>query len=117
MSRENPHRMEPAIVNEPTVAARFSPGRWWGFNGVDDLELSNGVLTRTHSHIFGGRTPKSFDIGSVQLVSQEIRVSKSGRRNWLRMIISIDGSTKVFTGHVEDGQPFAAVLSRMTTRN
>jgi hypothetical protein len=30
------------------------------------------------------------------------------------MTVAIDGSRKLFTGHVEDGEPFAAALIRLT---
>jgi hypothetical protein len=45
------------IVADFEIAARFSPGPWWGFNGVDELELSGDVLTRMHYRVFRGRVP------------------------------------------------------------
>lgn len=104
------------MQSESTISARFSPGPWWGFNGVDDLELSDGVLTRRHVHIFGGRRSTYFKIGAIGFLLQEIRAGRRNRQDkWLRMTISIGGRKQIFTGHIEDGKPFATALSRMTT--
>jgi len=49
-------------VNDFEIAARFSPGPWWGFNGVDDLELSGEVLTWRHYRLFRGKVPVTFAV-------------------------------------------------------
>lgn len=104
-------------MSESRITARFSPGRWWGFNGVDDLELSDGILTRRHFRIFGRRAPTTHNLASIKVISREVRTDKrSGRAAWLRMTVDIDGSRKIFTGHVEGGEPFAAALTRLTAR-
>ncbi|GAA4264907.1 hypothetical protein GCM10022256_05190 [Frondihabitans peucedani] len=100
------------------IAARFSPGPWWGFNGVDELKLSSDVLTRKHYRVFRGKVPVTSPLSSVEVVSREVRLDKrSGRPNWVRMTLMIDGARTTFTGHANDGKSFADALAEATSRS
>ena len=58
------------------IPAQFSPGPWWGFNGVDELELSGDVLTRVRYRVFGGKVPVTSPLSSVDVVSREVHLDK-----------------------------------------
>lgn len=104
-------------VNDFEIVARFSPGPWWGFNGVDDLELSGEVLTRRHYRLFRGKVPVRFAVRSIEFISQSVRLDKrSGQPKWVRMTLRIDGAERTFTGHFPDGKPFADALSAAAVR-
>lgn len=106
------------IMTDFKIAARFSPGPWWGFNGVDELELSGDVLTRKHYRVFRGRVPVTSPLSSVEVVSREVRLDKqSGQPKWVRLTLVIDGARRTFTGHVDDGKPFADALAKATSRS
>lgn len=90
--------------------ARFSPGPWWGFNGVDRLELTADGLT-VHHFRFTHRVPTVYEMSSIAVISSKIRADKrTGRAKWMRMTLRLNASTRTFTGHAEDGEPFLAAL-------
>jgi len=106
------------IVTDVEIAARFSPGPWWGFNGVDELKLSGDVLTRKHYRVFRGKVPVTSPLSSVEVVSREVRLDKqSGQPKWVRLTLMIDGTRTTFTGHVDDGKPFADALAKAMSRS
>lgn len=110
-------RTKVAEVSNSLVIARFSPGPWWGFNGVDVLELDDVSLVRRRFKLLRGRVPTAVPLTSVSLVSVEVRPKKRGRDpQWVRMVLLFGGARKVFTGRVRDGQPFAQALTRRLTR-
>lgn len=105
-------------MNDVHIDARFSPGPWWGYNGVDRLELSGEVFTRTRYRLLRGNVPMAFALNSIEFVSQEVqRDKRSGQPKWVRMTLLIHGAKKTFTGHVDDGKPFAEALSKATAQS
>ncbi|WP_139195931.1 MULTISPECIES: hypothetical protein [unclassified Curtobacterium] len=98
------------------VTARFSPGPWWGFNGVDVLELDDVSLVRRRFKLLRGRVPTAVSLSSVALVSVEVRSRKrGGDAQWVRMVLLLGGARRTFTGRVRDGRPFAQALARRVT--
>lgn len=102
----------PTVTNS-LVTARFSPGPWWGFNGVDVLELDDVSLVRRRFGLLSGRVPIAASLSSVALVSVEVRPRKrGGDPHWVRMVLLLGGARRTFTGRVSDGRPFAEELAR-----
>lgn len=100
-------------VTNSLMTARFSPGPWWGFNGVDVLELDDVSLVRRRFTLLRGRVPTAVSLSSVALVSVEVRPRKrDGDPQWVRMVLLLGGARKTFTGRVRDGLPFAQALAR-----
>lgn len=102
-------------MDESQSVARFSPGPWWGFNGVDLLKVSNEGFTREHRRLIRGRVTVVVPIESVVMLSLETVAGKrSGQPEWVRMILLVEGVRQTFIGHIDDGMPFADALSSAT---
>jgi hypothetical protein len=104
-------------VKPSAITARFSPGPWWGFNGIDFLELSDGILTRKHLRLSRGYVPVNIPVSRIDSVSYKVRVGKNGQAKWVRMTLRIGWSKKTFTGRIVDGEPFAEALSKVVAFN
>jgi hypothetical protein len=87
-------------MNNGKVTARFSPGPWWGFNGVDHLDLDEDSLTRKHHFVFTGFVPMRYRLRDVRLISvKERKGLLQHRMTWTTLVLSLDGERRLFTGH------------------
>jgi len=98
--------------------ARFSPGPWWGFNGVDELVVTDATFIRTHLHVFGGQVPSTYPLSTVQVLSSNIGVeTRSGEPRWAHLTVILDGRKRSFTGQATDGMPFIEALTAATLKH
>lgn len=85
---------------------------------MDQLEPSGDVLTRKHYRLFRGKVHVKSPLSSIEVVSREVRLDKqSGQPKWVQFTLVIDGARRTFTGHVDDGKPFADALVKATSRS
>lgn len=108
----------PLFLYRPNVAihdktstfpsARMSPGPWWGFNGVDRLELRPGFLIHSHYILFHGYMSRVYDFDQVQVESAQEKQRRGKRIIALRLRLN-DRSHR-FTGWAEDAAPLVQAL-------
>jgi hypothetical protein len=93
------------------VIARFSPGPWWGFNGVDHLELDEDSLTRKHYLASTGFVPMRYMLRDVRVISAKERKGLLQRsKTWTTLVLSLDGERRLFTGHTGEVAAFVKAL-------
>ena len=89
--------------------ARMSPGPWWGFNGVNTLELRNGLFVHSFYVIFHGFVSRNYELHTVEIESRGVR-SRRGKR-WSTLVQTMGGTRRTFIGHPEDSEPFIDALT------
>jgi hypothetical protein len=103
--------------HEETVLAMadFSPGPWWGFNGIQTL-----VVTSNHLHVVQrgvaltrGRLRKSVPTDSIRAVEWHVR--RLLGREAVRMTVTADGWRSTFTSKYRQGVEVAKTLAQYAT--
>jgi hypothetical protein len=97
------------------AVADFSPGRWWGFNGIQTL-----VLTADQVHVVPqglaftrGRLRRSLATAGIQTVSWRMR-EQSGR-TVIRMTVETGGKILDYTSKYQNGADLATELTQLVS--
>ncbi|ARC58212.1 hypothetical protein AS850_14095 [Frondihabitans sp. 762G35] len=93
---------------EPRRSVRMSPGPWWGFNGVDRLELRPGLLVHSHFILFHGYLSRVHELEQVEIVS--VGEVRRGSKRVLKLRLRLNGRVRLFTGWAHDAAPFVEAL-------
>ncbi|CAN5333970.1 hypothetical protein BH09ACT1_BH09ACT1_12790 [soil metagenome] len=95
------------MVSE-SVSARMSPGPWWGYNGINTLEIRSGVLVHSFRVLFYGYLSRVYDLADVEV---ELRSSFERRgRRWISLRLRMQSNHQLFTGFPADSEPFINAL-------
>jgi hypothetical protein len=106
-----------AIRDEAPILALadFSPGRWWGFNGIQTL-----VLTADHVHVVPqglaltrGRLRRSLATAGIQRVNWQMR-DRFGRKV-VRMTVETGGKILSYASKYQNGADLAAELTQLVS--
>lgn len=89
--------------------ARMSPGPWWGFNGVNTLELRNGLLVHSFYVIFHGYVSRNYELRTVTIESRGVRERR--RKRWTSLVLTTGGTRRAFIGRPDDAEPFIDALA------
>jgi hypothetical protein len=97
------------------VGVKVSPGPWWGFNGVDTLELRNGLFVRSFRMGRHGSVSRIYEIDEVVIESHG--VARRRGRNWSTLVLVLAGKRQRFIGFPAAVEPFVAELKSATSQH
>ena len=97
------------------AVADFSPGRWWGFNGIQRLVLTADQLYVVPQGLAltRGRLRRSLPIAGIQRVSWRTR--EGFGRQAVRMTLSAGVRSRNYTSIYQEGAEFAAKLTQLVS--
>lgn len=87
----------------------FSPGPWWGFNGVRTLLLTDRRLIAVPRPDWR-RQPPSYDLTGIEEVSWRRRRAVVGSGHVVALRLHLDSRAKRFTSKYEYAEDFASRL-------
>jgi hypothetical protein len=90
----------------------MSPGPGWGFNGINTLELRNGLLVHSFFVLFHGYVSRVYDLADVHVESHD-SFERRGRR-WTSLRLRMNSKHQLFTGHPTDSERFVDALTSAT---
>jgi hypothetical protein len=110
-------KLRHAIRDEaPMLAvADFSPGRWWGFNGIQTL-----VLTADHVHVVPQGLALTRDRLRRHLATADIetvswRMLERFGRKVVRMTLEAGGKSRNYTSKYQNGADLATELTQLVS--
>ena len=97
------------------AVADFSPGRWWGFNGIQRLVLTADQLYVVPQGLAltRGRLRRTLPIAGIQRVSW--RTQERFGRQAVRMTLSTGVRSRNYTSIYQEGAEFAAKLTQLVS--
>jgi hypothetical protein len=107
-----------AIGDDASVlaVADFSPGPWWGFNGVQTLVLTEGQLfvVQRGLALTSGRLRRSLPTSDIQKL--DWRIGRHRRREAVHMTLKIGPRRRHYTSKYRQAADLARQLSGLVDR-
>ncbi|MDQ6949974.1 MAG: hypothetical protein M3256_27955 [Actinomycetota bacterium] len=101
----------------PVLAvADFSPGPWWGFNGIQTLVLTADQVSLVPGGLAltSGRLRRRLSTSEIQ--SFDWRMGRHGRREAVHMTLKVGRRRRHYTSKYRQGAELAQQLSRLLDR-
>jgi hypothetical protein len=101
----------------PVLAvADFSPGPWWGFNGVQTLVLTEDQLfvVQCGFALTRGRLRRSFSMSDIQQL--DWRIGRHRRREAVHVTLKIGRRRRHYTSKYRQATDLARQLARLVDR-